>query len=63
MVGGAAVENLDLQHALTQKTPLVIGVILGLGFLLMLAALQAPLIAALGCRARWAPTIDLQQNA
>ena len=48
LVGGAAVENLDLQHALSQKTPLVIGVILTLGFLLLLAALQAPLIAALG---------------
>lgn len=48
LVGGAAVENLDLQHVLTQKTPLVIGVILALGFLLLLFALQAPLIAALG---------------
>jgi RND superfamily putative drug exporter len=48
LVGGAAVENLDLQHALDQKTPLVLGVILGLGFLLLLVALQAPLIAALG---------------
>jgi len=48
LVGGAAVENLDLQRTLTQKTPLVIGVILVLGFLLLLFALQAPLIAALG---------------
>ncbi|MEU6854344.1 MMPL family transporter [Actinacidiphila alni] len=48
LVGGAAVENLDLQHLLTTRTPLVIGVVLGLGFLLLLLALQAPLIAALG---------------
>ncbi|MFI0898455.1 MMPL family transporter [Streptomyces sp. NPDC020983] len=51
LVGGAAVENLDLQHLLTSKTPLVIGVVLGLGFLLLLIALQAPLIAALGTAA------------
>ncbi|AUG76320.1 hypothetical protein CFP65_1422 [Kitasatospora sp. MMS16-BH015] len=48
LVGGAAVENLDLQHLLTEKTPLVIGVVLTLGFLLLLLALRAPLIAALG---------------
>ena len=30
------------------KTPLVIGVVLALGFLLLLVALQAPLIAAVG---------------
>ncbi|MFE4974337.1 MMPL family transporter [Kitasatospora sp. NPDC056651] len=51
LVGGAAVENLDLQHLLTQKTPLVIGVVMVLGFLLLLAALRAPLIAALGTAA------------
>ena len=51
LVGGAAVENLDLQHLLTSKTPLVIGVVLGLGFLLLLIALQAPLVAALGTAA------------
>jgi len=48
LVGGAAAENHDLEHALAQKTPLVIGVVLALGFLLLLVALQAPLIAALG---------------
>ena len=48
LVGGANVENVDLHQALTAKTPLVIGVILTLGFLLLLIALQAPLIAALG---------------
>ena len=34
------------QHPLNDSTPLVIGVILALGFLLLLVALQAPLIAA-----------------
>jgi len=48
MVGGAAVENLDLKSQLDSSTPLVIGVILALGFLLLLVALQAPLIALLG---------------
>jgi RND superfamily putative drug exporter len=48
VVGGAAVENLDLKTQLDKSTPLVIGVILALGFLLLLFALQAPLIALLG---------------
>jgi RND superfamily putative drug exporter len=48
LVGGAAAENHDLERALATKTPLVIGVVLALGFLLLLVALQAPLIAALG---------------
>ncbi|QLQ11790.1 MAG: MMPL family transporter [Nocardioidaceae bacterium] len=48
MVGGAAVENLDLKSQLDASTPLVIGVVLVLGFLLLLVALQAPLIALLG---------------
>ena len=48
LVGGAAAENHDLEAALAAKTPLVIGVVLVLGFLLLLVALQAPLIAALG---------------
>ncbi len=48
LVGGAAAENHDLERALAAKTPLVIGVVLALGFLLLLVALQAPLIAALG---------------
>ena len=48
LVGGAAAENHDLELALRAKTPLVIGVVLALGFLLLLVALQAPLIAALG---------------
>ena len=48
LVGGAAAENHDLQKALAAKTPLVIGIVLVLGFVLLLIALQAPLIAALG---------------
>ncbi len=47
-VGGAAVENLDLKAQLDDSTPLVIAVVLLLGFLLLLVALQAPLIAFLG---------------
>ncbi len=47
-VGGAAVENLDLKSQLDESTPLVLGVVLALGFLLLLLALQAPLIALLG---------------
>ncbi|MFE2873226.1 MMPL family transporter [Embleya sp. NPDC059259] len=48
LVGGAAVENLDLQAALDAKTPLVIAIVMGLGFLLLVVALQAPLAALLG---------------
>jgi putative drug exporter of the RND superfamily len=48
VLGGAVAENHDLQHVLSAKTPLVIGVVLGLGFLLLLFALQAPLLAAAG---------------
>ena len=48
LIGGAAAENHDLQAALSAKTPLVIGVVMGLGFLLLLIALQAPLLAAVG---------------
>ncbi|MBJ8340848.1 MMPL family transporter [Antrihabitans sp. YC3-6] len=48
LVGGAPAENLDLQQALNDYLPLVIGIILVLGFLLLLVALQAPLIAILG---------------
>ncbi|WP_245623187.1 MMPL family transporter [Spirillospora albida] len=48
LVGGAAVENLDLKALLDEKTPLVLGTVLALGFLLLLFALRAPLIAALG---------------
>jgi RND superfamily putative drug exporter len=48
LVGGAPAENHDLEAALSARTPLVVGVVLVLGFLLLLLALQAPLIAAAG---------------
>ena len=48
VVGGPVAENHDLEVALADKTMLVIGVVLGLGFLLLLVALQAPIIAAAG---------------
>ncbi len=48
LVGGAAAENHDLETALGDATPLVIGVVLALGFLLLLVALQAPIIALVG---------------
>ena len=48
LVGGAAAENHDLEQALAAKTPFVIGIVLALGFLLLLVALQAPVIAAVG---------------
>jgi RND superfamily putative drug exporter len=48
LVGGAAAENHDLEQALAARTPLVIAAVLALGFLLLLVALQAPVVAALG---------------
>ena len=48
LVGGAAAENHDLQQALSSRTPLVFGVLAVMGFLLLLAALGAPFIAAAG---------------
>ena len=48
LVGGVAVENHDLEQALAAKTLPVFLVVLTLGFLLLLVALQAPLIAAVG---------------
>jgi RND superfamily putative drug exporter len=48
LVGGSVAENHDLETALSEKTPLVIGVVLVLGFLLLLVALQAPILAAVG---------------
>ncbi|HKE77847.1 MAG TPA: MMPL family transporter [Solirubrobacteraceae bacterium] len=47
LVGGQAAENHDLAQALREKTPLLIGVVLTLGFLLLLVAVRAPLIALL----------------
>jgi RND superfamily putative drug exporter len=48
LVGGAVAENRDLQGALSTSAPLVIGIVLALGFVLLLIALRAPLIAAVG---------------
>ena len=48
VVGGAPAENLDLQQALNDYFPLIVGIVLVLGFVLLLVALQAPLIAILG---------------
>ena len=48
LVGGSVAENHDLEEALSARTPLVVGVVLVLGFLLLLLALQAPVIAAAG---------------
>jgi RND superfamily putative drug exporter len=48
LVGGPAAENHDLEGTLAAKTPLVIGVVLALGFALLLLAFRAPLVAAFG---------------
>jgi RND superfamily putative drug exporter len=48
LLGGAAAENHDLEEALAAKTVPVFLVVLGLGFVLLLVALQAPLIALAG---------------
>ena len=48
LIGGAAAENHDLQQLLASYTPLVLAILGILGFLLLLIALGAPLIAALG---------------
>jgi RND superfamily putative drug exporter len=48
LVGGAAAENHDLQASLASHTPIVLAILGVLGFLLLLIALGAPLIAALG---------------
>lgn len=48
LIGGAAAENHDLQVLLSSNTPKVIGLILALGFVILLIALRAPLAALLG---------------
>jgi RND superfamily putative drug exporter len=45
VVGGGAAENHDLERALSSRTPLVYGVVLLVGFLLLLGLLRAPLIS------------------
>jgi RND superfamily putative drug exporter len=46
LVGGPAAENHDLAHTLVDRTPLVYAVVLGVGFLLLVGLLRAPLISA-----------------
>ena len=46
LLGGAVAETHDLEVALDASTPLVIGVVLLLSFVVLLLALRAPLIAA-----------------
>ena len=48
LIGGAAAEQADLSAALSTYTPIVIGIVLVLGFLLLLVAFQAPVVAAIG---------------
>jgi len=48
LVGGAVAENHDLERVLGERTPLVVGVVLALGFVLLLVALQAPVLAFVG---------------
>src|ERR1022692_4125427 len=48
LVGGAAAENHDLEMALSSRTPLVFGLLIALGFLLLLIALGSPLVAFVG---------------
>ena len=51
MIGGSAAENHDLEAALSARTPVVIGVVMVLGFLVLLVAFQAPVAAAIGVAA------------
>jgi putative drug exporter of the RND superfamily len=48
LVGGAAAENYDLEQVLASRTPAVFGMLAALGFILLLVALGAPLIAFAG---------------
>jgi RND superfamily putative drug exporter len=48
LVGGAVAENHDLEKAIAARTPLVFGLLIGLGFLLLLVALGSPLVAFVG---------------
>jgi putative drug exporter of the RND superfamily len=48
LIGGAVAENHDLEQALADATPVVIGIVLALGFALLVFALQAPLLAIVG---------------
>lgn len=48
LVGGPVAENHDLDATLRDKAPLVMGVVLVLGFLLLIVALQAVVVAFVG---------------
>jgi RND superfamily putative drug exporter len=48
LIGGLAAENHDFELALGDATPRVIVIVLALGFLLLLVALRAPVIALAG---------------
>ena len=48
LVGGPVAENYDLDQTLSDKAPLVMGVVLVLGFLLLMIALQAVVVAFVG---------------
>jgi RND superfamily putative drug exporter len=48
LVGGPVAENYDLDQTLRDKAPLVMGVVLVLGFLLLVLALQAVIVAFVG---------------
>jgi putative drug exporter of the RND superfamily len=51
LVGGFSAENIDLQQTLNEHLPVVLILMLGMGFLILLMALQAPLAALLGTAA------------
>jgi RND superfamily putative drug exporter len=46
LLGGPAAETRDVEHALVSRLPLVVGVVLGVGFVLLVMLLRAPLAAA-----------------
>ena len=46
LVGGAAAEAHDLEHALAGRTPVVYGLVVAVGFVLLLLVVRAPLAAA-----------------
>jgi RND superfamily putative drug exporter len=46
LVGGAAIEAHDLEHALAGKLPLVYGLVVAVGFALLVVVVRAPLAAA-----------------
>ncbi len=48
LVGGPVAENYDLDHTLRSEAPLVIAIVMVLGFFLLLFALQALFMAAVG---------------